>query len=84
MANAYYSEIMFRSQSQDLDVPGVAREHVDGEWIEISPIGQTIVTGISLSAYDICNIVEIAKDLLTLENVAEIETVLKQVKKDLR
>ncbi len=84
MANAYYSEIMFRDQSGDLDVPGVAREHVDGEWIEISPIGERIVTAVSLSAFDICNIVDIASAMFTLEHVEVIEKVLERIKSDLK
>ncbi|TXH48056.1 MAG: hypothetical protein E6Q97_25650 [Desulfurellales bacterium] len=83
MANAYYAEVIFRNQRGDLDVPGVAREHTDGEWIEISPVGQQIVTGISLSAFDICNIVEIAEKVFTIEHIAELEKILTRVKSDL-
>lgn len=81
--NAYYSELMFRSTSGDLDVPGVATEHPEGEWVEITPIGKPIVTSIAISAYDLIGIIDVAAPLLTLNHVVDIEKILARVKANL-
>ena len=81
--NAYYAQMMFRDMNGALEVSGLATQHDEGEWVEITPIGRSAVSSVAISAFDIIGIVDVAAPLLTLDHVADIEKILARVKVNL-